>query len=92
MAKKVVRRRVTFAIESEAGKKVAVAGAFNNWDTEKKILKDKANNGIYKGTMLIEPGTYEYKFFIDGTWSIDPLNPNFAPNDIGTLNSVLVVE
>jgi 1,4-alpha-glucan branching enzyme len=92
MVTKTARRRVTFAIESEPGKIVSVAGAFNNWDTEKKILKDKEKNGIYKCTMLIEPGTYEYKFFIDGTWYIDPINPNFSPNNIGTLNSVLIVE
>lgn len=92
MATKVKRRRVTFVAESEPGKTVAVAGAFNNWDTTKKILKDKDNNGIYKGTMLIEPGSYEYKFYIDGTWTIDPANPNFSPNDLGTLNSLLIVE
>ena len=38
------------------------------------------------------PGTYEYKFCVDGQWQPDPENPNFMPNDLGTLNSVLVVE
>ena len=42
--------------------------------------------------MMLEPGTYEYKFVVDGEWKLDSNNPNFAPNDLGTLNSVLVVE
>ena len=27
-----------------------------------------------------------------GEWKLDERNPNFAPNDLGTLNSILVVE
>ena len=86
------RKRVTFAIESDSGKCVSVAGTFNNWDTSHKILVDENEDGIYVGTMLLDPGTYEYKFFIDETWCIDPSNPNFAPNEMGTLNSVLVID
>ena len=79
-------------IESECGKKVSVAGTFNNWDISHKILSDENGEGIYQGTMLLEPGTYEYKYYIDDTWCIDPANPNFSPNNMGTLNSVLVIE
>lgn len=86
------RKRVTFVIESDAGKSVSVAGSFNDWDISHKILTDESNEGVYKGTMLLDPGTYEYKFFIDDTWCIDPANPNFSPNELGTLNSVLVIE
>ena len=42
--------------------------------------------------MLLEPGTYEYKFVVDGEWKLDESNPNFAPNSLGSLNSVLVVD
>jgi hypothetical protein len=41
---------------------------------------------------MLAPGTYEYKFCVDGHWQPDPENPNFTPNDLGTLNSVLIVE
>jgi 1,4-alpha-glucan branching enzyme len=86
------KRRITFVIEAEPGKCVSVAGSFNSWNPENKVLIDKNKEGVYQGAMLLEPGTYEYKFFVDDTWCIDPKNPNFAPNDMGTLNSVLVVE
>ncbi|MDD5727990.1 MAG: glycogen-binding domain-containing protein [Victivallales bacterium] len=86
------KKRVKFSLESERGKKVAVAGSFNNWDTSCKILIDENDEGLYQVTMFLSPGTYEYKYFIDGTWCIDPANPNFSPNNMGTLNSVLVIE
>ncbi len=86
------RKRVTFRLESEPGKQIAVAGTFNNWDVDKRFLKDKNNSGEYQAVMLLEPGTYEYKFYIDGNWSIDPKNPNFEANSMGTVNSVIVVE
>jgi 1,4-alpha-glucan branching enzyme len=86
------RKRVDFILESEVGKTVSVAGSFNNWDINHKVLIDENEEGIYKGTMLLPPGNYEYKFYIDDKWCIDPGNPNFSPNDMGTLNSVLVIE
>ena len=55
-------------------------------------LLDKEGNGVYSCRMMLEPGTYEYKFVVDVEWKLDSNNPNFAPNDLGTLNSVLVVE
>lgn len=91
-AERPKKKKVKFVVESEAGKTVSVAGTFNNWNTSHKVLVDEKDEGIYVGTMLLAPGTYEYKFFINDTWCIDPANPNFSPNDMGTLNSLLVVE
>ncbi len=83
------RKRVTFTLESEIGKKVYVAGDFNNWEAGDKELVDKAGDGIYRKIMLLPPGHYEYKFIIDGVWCIDPANPNFTKNAMNTLNSVI---
>ena len=46
----------------------------------------------YTLTIVLVPGTYEYKFVINDEWVLDEANPNFAANDFGTLNSVLTVE
>ena len=83
------KKRVTFSLEAEAGKKISVAGSFNNWEENKKILKEK--DGLYKGTLMLSPGTYEYKFCVDGEWMVDPNNPEFEANELGTLNSVIHV-
>ena len=39
----------------------------------------------------MEPGDHQYKFVVDGEWRLDAANPNFVPNDFGTLNSLLTV-
>lgn len=86
------KRRITFVVEAGPGKTVSVAGSFNDWNPEAKYLKDKNNDGVYRGIVLLAPGKYEYKFVIDGIWSMDAGNPDFAANDFGTLNSLLIVE
>jgi len=35
------------------------------------------------------PGTYQYRFNVDGTWMADPANPNQVPNGLGGFNSVV---
>ncbi len=91
-AKAPVRRRVEFVAEVGVGHSVSVAGSFNDWDPEAKVLCDKKGDGVYRGVIMLPPGEYEYKFVVDGDWRIDENNPCFASNDLGTLNSVLKVE
>ena len=86
------KKRVKFEVAAGVGKTVSLAGSFNEWDPAVKYLQDKDGNGIYVGYLMLAPGIYEYKFIIDGEWRLDDKNANFAPNDFGTLNSVLVVK
>jgi 1,4-alpha-glucan branching enzyme len=86
------RRRIEFVIEAGFGRIVSVAGSFNDWDPEAKFLTDTKKDGVFRCTMMLPPGEYEYKFVVDGDWRIDENNPWFASNDLGTLNSVLKVE
>lgn len=84
-------RSVTFTIAAATGLPVFVAGTFNNWDAESIPLVEK--DGVYTATIEVEPGEYEYKFIVNGFWTMDP-DParEWRPNGLGTLNSVLVVE
>lgn len=81
-------RHVILSLTAAAGKEVAVAGSFNDWDPDLAPMLDDGS-GTYKVELQLAPGYYEYKFVIDGEWVLDDTNPNFAPNDFGTLNSVL---
>jgi 1,4-alpha-glucan branching enzyme len=85
------KKRVTFTLEAEQGKKVFVAGSFNNWEENKKALKWNDKIGAYQSSIMLAPGTYEYKFYVDGEWMVDPNNPEFEANELGTLNSVIHV-
>ena len=89
--KEDVSRRAVFLEYIDApGKVVAVAGSFNNWQPEKE-LHDKHGDGHYRCRLLLVPGEYQYKFLVDGEWRSDSENPDFVPNEFGSLNSILVV-
>jgi 1,4-alpha-glucan branching enzyme len=85
---KAKTQRVTFSVRAKEGSKVYVAGSFNDWDPTAKQLLDKKNEGFYSATINLEPGSYQYKFVIDGIWCADPECTDWVHNDHGTLNSV----
>ena len=90
--KKATTKNVTFTVHADKGKSVYLAGVFNQWSLTAKKMAYKAKSGIYTATIKLAPGSYEYKFVIDGTWCADPENANSVPNDQGTFNSVIDVK
>ncbi|MEW4923973.1 isoamylase early set domain-containing protein [Algibacter sp. 2305UL17-15] len=84
--------KVTFSIEAEDAKKVALVGSFNDWNAKKAPLK-KLKNGTFKGTIDLEKdNSYEFKYVIDGTYVNDPEADAYAWNDFaGTENGVVTV-
>ena len=91
-ADKVVKQTVTFTVHAERGKEVYVAGEFNGWDPTAKKMAYKARQGVYEATLKLVPGTYQYKYVIDGTWCADPENAEAVANDQGTFNSIVTVK
>ena len=83
---------MTFTVRNEPGKAVYLAGCFNQWNPTGKKMTDKKKDGVYSATVKLAPGTYEYKFVIDGVWCADPANTDIVKNDCGTLNSVITVK
>ena len=89
---KATRKRVTFTVRADVGKAVYLAGSFNGWDPAAKAMKDAKKTGVYSVIVLLAPGTYEYKFVVDGVGQADPDCADFVQNDCGTLNSVVTVK
>ncbi|MBR2839223.1 MAG: glycogen-binding domain-containing protein [Kiritimatiellae bacterium] len=85
------KKAVTFTVHGEKGHAVYVAGEFNEWNPTAKKMAYKARSGIYTATLKLAPGSYQYKFVIDGTWCADPENVNAVANDCGTFNSIVTV-
>ena len=85
------RRRVTFRFPDEMESDVRLAGTFNNWEPSAHRLRRPGGDGWYAITLLLPVGRYEYKFMVDGQWHCDPACPDVAPNEHGTLNSVIEV-
>lgn len=90
MKTNVRRRRVKFQIAADPNSKVAVAGTFNGWDPEKGIMKSRG--GVFSRHVLLEPGHYQYKFVVNGVWTVDPEQQEWTPNEHGSLNSVINIE
>lgn len=90
MIKKEAKKRVTFKLVNPSAQEVFLAGSFNAWSPAAKSLK-KDVKGIWKTTMMLSGGVYEYRFVVDGVWQDDPENPDKNMNEFGSHNSVLNV-
>lgn len=86
------KSRVTFRVRAEVGSKVFLAGCFNNWDPTAKQMEDKKGTGEFTCTVMLPKGKYEYKFVIDGVWCADGECPDWVQNDVGSMNSVKIVD
>ena len=82
------RKSWTFLLEASNAKEVFLTGDFNDWSQEKHPMR-KDKNGTWKKRVMLSPGSYEYKFLVDGQWLEDPRNNSRCPNRFGTNNSVI---
>jgi serine protease AprX len=90
---KAESRVVSFTYHNDRAETVSVAGDFNGWDTVQTPLI-KLESGLWHVSIpSLVAGRYEYKFVIDGReWIEDPANGLKAVNNVGGLNSILVVD
>jgi 1,4-alpha-glucan branching enzyme len=84
-------KKVAFAFPSPEAKQVSLVGEFNHWDRDANPMK-KDRKGVWKATVSLEPGRYEYRFFVDGAWENDPSCPGCVVNEFGSLNCVKIVD
>jgi hypothetical protein len=46
---------------------------------------------VWTKVLRLPPGTYQYRYVVDGEWRSDPDNPRFVAGPVGGRNSLLVV-
>lgn len=63
----VSKGSVKFSINAPAAKSVSIAGDFNNWKTDADAMEGPDAQGNWVLVKKIGPGTYGYKYVIDGT-------------------------
>ena len=83
------KKRAYFSLEAPEAKAVALLGTFNDWDPNARVLK-RNRKGIWKTWMMLAPGTYEYRFLVDGRWQ-NASDAEEVPNPFGTHNNVQAV-
>ena len=87
---KLVQSKNKFEFSAPEAKEVSLVGNFNRWDSQANPMK-KDKKGIWKVTLSLEPGRYEYRFFVDGNWENDPSCSSRVANEFGGENCVRIV-
>ena len=76
-----------FPLEDEEVVSVSLRGSFNSWG---EWPMEKQTDGTWSITVDLEPGEYQYKFFINGKWPQDMSTARAGgpidPNAIGYVN------
>lgn len=90
-SKSLTRQKVTFSFHAPEAQSVLLAGTFTNWEQSALPLK-KDKNGLWKKTVSLGSGRYEYRFIVNDQWCDDPDCSVRQPNEHGSENCVCVVE
>lgn len=82
---------VEFRLYQPGARMVALVGDFNSWNPEDDLLS-KGDDGIWRLRKKLFPGTYRYKFIIDGEWQPDLNNTNSGSDDTGEICSIIEIK
>jgi len=88
---KQTKEGVIFSYHDPIAQDVQLVGDFSNWEPVEDVMVQEKKNKIWKGVIPLSPGTYQYKFIVDGKWKIDPYNPGAVTSDLGVNNSLVTV-
>jgi hypothetical protein len=81
--------KVIFTFKAQANV-VYLAGTFNNWSPTAWAMK--LVDGVWTYEAELKPGTYQYKFVIDGkTWKEDPEAPAYVDDGFGGKNGIFTL-
>jgi 1,4-alpha-glucan branching enzyme len=88
---KSLARKTQFDFSASESKAVYLAGDFNNWESQATPLK-RNKRGIWKTSINLKPGRYEYRFIADGNWENDSSCCGCVPNGLASMNCVKIVD
>ncbi|HLY12064.1 MAG TPA: glycogen-binding domain-containing protein [Planctomycetota bacterium] len=83
-------REVPFVARAKGANEVIVTGDFTHWSAEGIRLR-KGPHDEWRTVLELEPGEYQYRLLVDGSWQDDPQSSKKVPNPYGGHNSILRV-
>jgi 1,4-alpha-glucan branching enzyme len=89
-AKEGKTKKVDFNFSASHAGGVSIAGDFNDWNPGSHPMK-KDKKGVWKISLNLAPGTYQYRFYVDGDWQNDPGCTSCVENPFGGQNCVRIV-
>jgi 1,4-alpha-glucan branching enzyme len=84
------REKRTFSFKAPSARRVLLAGDFTRWLAHPIPLRMQSD-GTWTATTTLAPGTYHYRFFVDGDWRDDPECKVRVQNPFGTQNDVIQI-
>jgi len=87
-------REIVIRFRNRDATEVRLAGDFNGWIPDKGVqstVESEGSTRVWTKVLSLPPGTYEYRYVVDGEWREDPENPLAVPGPVGGRNSILVV-
>lgn len=85
-------RKVDFELDLPGASDVSLIGEFNNWEPGATPMV-RSSGGVWRATVVLDPGTYSYKFLVDRKRRIaDPSSEDSVPDGFGGVSSLIVVE
>lgn len=81
---------VRFVFHAPNAREVVLAGSFDGWSPT-GLPMVRLDDGVWAKELVLEPGTYEYLFIVDGIWTADPAATASVPNPYGGVNSSVTV-
>jgi 5'-AMP-activated protein kinase regulatory beta subunit len=76
---------VVFKWHSHPCKSVYLAGSWDDWKTKIPLVKSTSD---FSTIINLNPGTYEYKYLVDGKWLVD----NSATKTDNNSNNVIHID
>ena len=83
--------KTEFSLSAPQATSVFIAGGFNQWNLSAHPLKQD-KKGVWKISLALGPGRYEYRFFVDGEWQNDSNCQSLVENPFGTFNCLKISE
>lgn len=87
-------RQIVVEYRDPDARDVRIAGDFNGWIPDRDVASEVFGDGgarVWRKVLRLAPGSYEYRYVVDGEWREDPGNPDRVPTPLGPPNSRLVV-
>ncbi len=87
-------REIVVEFSDPLASDVRIAGDFNGWVPDKDVrstVRADETGRVWRKVISLPPGTYHYRYVVDGEWREDPDNPNAVSAPVGGRNSILVV-
>ena len=82
-------REILFKLEAPEGSEVQIAGDFNEWVPESLDFTEFQGRPLWHKSISLKPGSYEYKYLVDGRWIADPTNDSTVEDSYGGVNSLI---